>query len=316
MLFVLAIAPAVAAQTPQRQDGPGPGRGAESGRSPLLPNPPDTNLTDPGESLSPPGDEEVSAPSSDTAEELPSERGSAAEPTPEPGSETVPEPPTEAVPETVPEPPAPVPGANELRGDELIRWAANQVRIYEGRPLPPPRPPVPPDNYIGGEDGPLVLPDQTENDVKRFFAELGGGALGVLVGGGLGALIVWAAVNDRAAPQWQGVAVGTAVAIGTFSVAGGVVLGADLTGGYGNFGVTFIGEMIGCAAALPLVTLALANGSPAVAMVSAGVLPLAGAILAYEISHANSSGLPTSRQVAFLSPVYGGAIAGVRGSMP
>lgn len=217
-----------------------------------------------------------------------------------------------------PEPPSPGASEDDIDDTALIRWASEEVRIYERRPVAPPLAPIPPDSYLGtGIDGPLVLPDQSGHDAVRVLAELGGGALGVLIGGGLGALIVWGAVEEHANPDWMIVAVGAGTAIGAFAVTGGVVLAADLTGGRGNFGEAFIGQVIGCAAALPLVTIAMANDALPLAIVSAGVLPLAGAILGYEISHANADGASTApRQIAFLSPTLGGAVAGVRGELP
>lgn len=219
--------------------------------------------------------------------------------------------------EIVPEPPSPA-ARDDVGDDELLRWASNEVRIYEGRPLAPPRPPVPPDSYFGtGADGVLTLPDQSAHDATRVLAELGGGALGVLVGGGLATLIVWGAMEESASTEWMMVAVGSGAALTMVGVTGGVVLAGNAAGGHGNIGETFIGELIGSAVAVPLITIGIDNDAPVLAFVSAGVLPLAGAILGYELSHANSeSAAAAPRQFAFLSPTYGGAVAGVRGTLP
>jgi hypothetical protein len=159
----------------------------------------------------------------------------------------------------------------------------------------------------------VALPDEDERDALRLLAELGGGALGVIVGGGLGALLVWAAAEARANPDWMLLAAGTGTAMGAFAVTGGVVMAADAVGGRGNFGDAFIGQLVGSVAALPFVTLGMANDAPAVALVSAGLLPLCGAVLGYEIGHANRS---SWRQLAYVTPTRGGAVAGVAGHMP
>lgn len=215
--------------------------------------------------------------------------------------------------QVIPDPPA-APRSAELSDDDLIRWASNEVRIHEGRPRSRPRPPIPPASYIGADvEGPVSLPHEGERDAVRLLAELGGGALGVLVGGAVAMLVVWAAIEADANPDWMLVAVGTGATLGAFAVTGGVVLGADAAGGRGTFGDAFIGQLIGSVAALPLVTLGMMNDAPAVAIVSAGLLPLCGAILGYEISHANRS---TTRQLAYVRPIPGGATVGVAGEVP
>lgn len=212
-------------------------------------------------------------------------------------------------PERVPEPTS---DDGALSDEELIRWAANEVRVYEGRPPEPPRPPVPPDGYIGtGVDGHVVLPGEAGRDALRFLAELGGGALGVVVGGGVGALLVWGAIEGNVGPEWTLAALATAGALGAFGVTTGVVLGAEAVGGRGRYGDTFIGQLIGAVAALPVVTVGVANDAPALALVAAGVLPLAGAVLAYEVSHADRS----AAQLVYVTPLPEGALGGVAGAM-
>ena len=210
--------------------------------------------------------------------------------------------------EVVPDPPEP---SDAISDDELLRWASNEVRVHEGRPILPPRPPIPPASYTMGAEGPVVLPHEGERDAVRLLAELGGGAVGVLVGGGVAALVVWGAVEARANPDWMMVAVGTGATIGAFAVTGGVVIAGEAAGGRGTFGDAFIGQLVGSVAALPLVTLGMAEDALAISIVSASLLPLCGAILGYEISHANRS---TTRQLAYVSPMPGGAMVGAAGA--
>ncbi len=218
--------------------------------------------------------------------------------------------------ERVPDPPAD-PAAEASDGTvsdaELIRWASNEVREHDGRPLTPPRAPVPPDGYVGtGVDGPVVLPHQADRDALRLIAEVGGGAIGVLVGGGAGALLVWGALEAEANPDWMLAAMAAGTMLGAVGVTTGVFLAGDALGGGGNYGHTFIGQLIGAVASLPLVTIGLAEGAPAVAIVSAGILPLAGAVLAYERSSANRGGPAPGGSV---TPLQGGALGGVAGVM-
>lgn len=211
--------------------------------------------------------------------------------------------------EQVPEPPR---GDDAISDVELIRWAANEVREHEGRPPAPALAPVPPDGYLGtGVDGPLALPNESERDALRLLAELGGGTLGVLIGGGLGTLIVWGAAQADANPQWMMVAWTAGAALGAFGVTTGVVLAGEASGGRGNYGHAFIGQLIGGVAALPLVTIGLAEDAPALAVVAAGLLPLAGAVLGYEMSHAETGSGPT----IVVAPTQGGAALGVAGVM-
>jgi hypothetical protein len=60
----------------------------------------------------------------------------------------------------------------------------------------------------------------------------------------------------------------------------------------------------------------MANDAPALALVAAGLLPLAGAILGYELSHAGTGGSPAPRQLAFVSPTPDGVVGGVAGELP
>ncbi len=199
---------------------------------------------------------------------------------------------------------------DEVSDIELIRWAANEVRLHEHRAYVP-SVPMPPDAYLGtGADGVHAMPDESERDALRVLAELGGGVLGLIVGGGLGTLVVWAALEADASPEWMLVAAAAGTTLGAMGMTTGVVLSADAAGGEGNFAYTFIGQLIGSVAALPLVVLGMHADAPAVAIVAASALPLAGAILGYEISHANRGA------VAYVTPQSGGAVGGVAGALP
>lgn len=210
--------------------------------------------------------------------------------------------------EPVPEPP---PGDSQpLSDEELIRWAANEVRIHERRAPEPPRPPVPPASYLGSEE-PLALPGEGERDALRVLGEFGGGVAGVVIGGALAALAVWCAIEAGAAPDVLLLTGAAATAIGAFAITGGVTLAGDALGGNGRFADAFIGQLIGSLAALPLVTVGLMNDAPGVAIASAALLPLAGALRAYEFSHANRS-----HSRAYAAPMPGGATVGLVGSVP
>ena len=201
----------------------------------------------------------------------------------------------------------------ELGDEELIRWAAREVGRADGWTMGE-RPPVPPDSYleIGALGG---IPDVgTEHDVARLLSELTGGALGLMVAGGAGALWVWAAIEGAADPDWMALAVGTATIFGSLGLTAGVTLAADLTGGHGNFGHAFLGQLLASAAALPLVALGFANDAPAAALVAGGLLPLAGALLGYEVGHSERASGTSA--MAYLAPSNGGAQAGVAGSLP
>ena len=205
------------------------------------------------------------------------------------------------------------PSRDEPSDEELIRWASHEVGRVDGRSLGE-RPPVPPDAYLA-QGGPhdLHLVGEDDRLALRLLAEVGGGLVGVLAGGGIGALVIWAAAESNADPTWLAIAVGTGAVLGSLGVTGGVTLAADLCGGRGNFGHAFLGEVIGAVAALPLVVLAFANDALPLALVAAGVLPLAGAMLGYEVGHADrvSAGGP----IAFVTPTPSGALATVAGPL-
>ena len=99
--------------------------------------------------------------------------------------------------------------------------------------------------------------------------------------------------------------------LGQFGVTSGVTLAADQLRGRANFGHAFLGQLIGSIAALPFVIIGLTYDALAASMLAAGVLPLAGAMLGYELGHGSHSGEGTAPQ-AFLVPTVGGALAALR----
>lgn len=213
--------------------------------------------------------------------------------------------------EPLPEPPAAA--ADEVISDDaLIRWASNEVRLHEGRAPSPSGVPIPPASYAG-VDGPTALPNEGERDGMRLLAEVGGGALGVLTGGGVAALIIFGALEAGAQPEWMMVAGAGGTVIASFAITAGVVLAGNAVNGRGSFGDAFIGQLVGSLAALPFITAGVLGDAPAVALVAGGLLPLCGAILGYEISHANRS-VPGT--FAFVHPTPGGALAGLAGPIP
>ncbi len=229
----------------------------------------------------------------------------------------------EAAPSFIPAPPTPAPAVvstdEEPSDADLIRWASREIGRADGREVGG-RPPIPPDRYLarsraGRSD--VTLPDDTGRDLLRLLAEIGLGALGVGVVGGAALLAVWGVSESGAGPGWEMTAALGGAAVTAVALTGAVTLGADLAGGRGNFGHAFLGQLLGSAAALPLVVLALDNDALPVALVTAGVLPLAGAVLGYEIGHAEAQG--GTRQppvVAYAAPLRGGALGGVAGALP
>jgi len=203
----------------------------------------------------------------------------------------------------------------DVSDSEVIRWAARELSRADGRAVAR-RPPVPPDPYLGHGPRPAAEVSPAVDDGIRLLAELGGGTLGVLLGGGAGALLVWAAVEADANPDWMMMAGAAGGVLGAFGVTAGVTLAADATGGRANFGHAFIGQAIGSVAAVPFVVLGLSNDAPAAAFVAAGLLPVAGAVLGYELAHglatAGDGGDPV---VAWVAPIRDGAMGGVAGEL-
>lgn len=220
----------------------------------------------------------------------------------------------------VPEPPAravPIDAHEEEVSDaELIRWAAQELSRARPRRHPR-RPPIPPDGYLlasGPGDGPPVeLGDEDCRAAIRFLAEIGGGTLGVLAGGSLGLLLVWVAQETDWSPSSSMIAYAAGVALGALGVSSGVTLAADQTGGHGNFGHAFLGQVLGSIAALPFVVAGLTYDLPEASLVAAGLLPLAGAVIGYELGHADAAS--RMRPMAFLVPMRQGALGGIAGRL-
>lgn len=210
----------------------------------------------------------------------------------------------------VPEPPSA--GSEPVSDAELIRWAAREVRIHEGRRAER-HPPIPPDGYVGASvDRPGAALDGATDDLLRVLAEVGVGSLGLLLGAGVGGLLVWSAHELDADPIWTMVAVGAGSTIAAFGVTLGVVLGGEAVDGRGNFGHAFIGQLMGSALTLPFVTLAMAEDRPELAVLAVALFPLAGAILGYELSHASRDG--GLRLLSVVSPTPGGVVLGLAGA--
>lgn len=201
----------------------------------------------------------------------------------------------------------------ELTDDELIRWAAREVGRADGRTLGA-HPPVPPYLYLSSGEPGVFRGPSPDRVLGRLVAELAGGALGVFVGGGVGTMLVWAAIEGDANPDTMAIAMGAGTVLGALGLTAGVTLAAELTGGRGNFGHAFLGQMLGSAAALPLIVYGLRNDAPIAALIAGGLLPIAGAMLGYEIGHSERSSGPSISP--FVTPSQSGASAGVAGSLP
>jgi hypothetical protein len=175
---------------------------------------------------------------------------------------------------------------------------------------------VPPDRYLEHGPGPVAVMPGAPDDAVRLLAEIGGGALGVLLGGGAGTLLIWGALEADANPDVMMLAGAGGGILAALGVTSGVTLAADLTGGRANFGHAFIGQAIGSAAAVPFVVLGLTNDAPAAALVAAGLIPLAGAILGYELAHGLAGGGDGGDPVvAWVAPTRDGAMGGVAGEL-
>lgn len=200
----------------------------------------------------------------------------------------------------VPEPPA-EPDDGALNDDALIRWAVSELRVHRGEPNEAPRAALAPAEENTGAP---AIARVDRSDAVRVLAEIGGGTVGFAIGGGLGILLLWAADQANASPDWMLIAGGVGTVLGALGVTTGVVLAAESVGGRGNFGHAFLGQAIGSLVALPIVVLGLQNDAPELSIVAAGILPLAGAVLAYEISHGDQGA------VAFVGPT------GIAGTIP
>ena len=207
------------------------------------------------------------------------------------------------------------PADPEVSDTEVIRWAARELGRADGREVDR-HPPPPPSDYVARDPSPEPIPSLEPEGGVRVLAEIGGGALGMTLGGGLGALLVWAALEGNASPEWTLIAGGAATVLTSVGITTGVALAAEATGSRAGFGHAFIGQAIGALAAVPLVVLAFHEGVPEAGLVPATLFPLGGAVIAYEIAHAlSSSSAAAPPVVAYLVPTSSGVLGGVAGTM-
>lgn len=210
------------------------------------------------------------------------------------------------------------PEADDISDADVIRWASREVGREDGRAVGE-HPPIPPDEYLRrSRNGPQpIFEADPAGDVLRVLAETGMGTLIGGAGGALGGLLIWAMFETGADGRWTAIAVAAGASAGALSITSGVTLGGELTGGRGNFGQAFLGQLIGAAVALPLVVLALDQDLLPAAIAAAGTLPLVGAVLGYEIGHADAQTSRVSEPVvAYAAPLRGGALGGVAGRLP
>lgn len=169
-----------------------------------------------------------------------------------------------------------------------------------------------------------------------LVAGLGGALIGAFVVGSLGAVVGVALLAADPLLAVAGLAIialaaGIGAGIGALStLPAGVWAGGRMTGGEGHILWTYAGGLVGVLAGLGVTQIAILNLRPGptrnwIAGTSLGVLPLAGSILAYELSHgasrrrADADGAappeirPTVSPVASQAPDGGvsGATAGV-----
>lgn len=202
------------------------------------------------------------------------------------------------------------PADPELSDTEILRWAAREVQRAE------PAPPAPPPSYVthAPPPEPRYITPVEESPALRILAEVLGGVLGASAAGGLGALVIWAADQGGAAPDGMFVAIASSGVLGALGISAGVTLGGELTAGRGNFGHAFLGQVVGAAAAVPLIVSALEHDELAGALAAAALVPLIGAVIGYEVGHAE--GAPrASGPIAFVAPLPGGVSAGVAGRL-
>ncbi|MGF1467534.1 MAG: hypothetical protein ACFCGT_15525 [Sandaracinaceae bacterium] len=175
-------------------------------------------------------------------------------------------------------------------------------------PGPPPTPQAPgayaePDDDAV-EDDAWVLRPEPGRAVLRVLGSLGGGTLGIGLLGGAGLLVLWALQDAGDRAQFMA-GMATAVAAGV-GLGAGVALSAEALGGEGRAGDMVLGELIGALVALPLLALGIDDGRPGIAVASAVLLPLTGAVAAYEISHASRE---LGRPRVAVAPLRRGAYA-------
>lgn len=186
----------------------------------------------------------------------------------------------------------PPPDDADVDDETVIRWAAQEVARAEGRTVTR-HPPLPPETYLGRAEPRVPTLSLDGDPMSRVFAELGLGAIGALIGFGLGALTIWAADEAGASADGQAIAIGASAMVAGLAVTAGITLGAEVRGGRGNFGHAFLGMLVGSAVAIPFIVYGLAFAVEGAALAAGLVLPLVGGVIGYEIGHAN--GAPRSR---------------------
>lgn len=113
----------------------------------------------------------------------------------------------------------------------------------------------------------------------NLLAELGGGALGYIVGGGFG-LALMLGLEDAAA-----FGIPTGIFIAGLGIAAGITIGGATTGGNGSFWAAFLGQALGGLTSLFLLPLTWRH--PQLAITTIAAFPLLGGVLAYDISDRN-----------------------------
>ena len=161
---------------------------------------------------------------------------------------------------------------------------------------------VPPPWAASNAPPPLVIPRQPQSRTERILIEAGGGVgAGVVLGvGGLyiGFLAGAVAATDSRGRTSAERFLAAGAYGGAVGAALGVPIGVYLVGnnfnGNGGFGWTVLGSLAGGAVTFGLVAIAdQAEISAAVPLVAGIVLPVAGAVLGYELSSdADSRGPP------------------------
>ncbi len=138
-------------------------------------------------------------------------------------------------------------------------------------------------------DEPSSVGDRMPAYLLGTLAGYGAAALSGLTVGGLAI-----AADDCAPGEWCGLGgavagVLTAGISAPFLLAGGIHLGGDLGGGSGNYGATLLGALLGTGAGLGVAagfaTLDDEGAGPVLAVTSAALLPVMGAIMGYELSN-------------------------------
>jgi hypothetical protein len=185
----------------------------------------------------------------------------------------------------------PPPGPSALRPSramserELVRWAIRELRGWRdqgGRA----RPPLPPNEYRSAQDQPGAVIYRERSGLLRVLGELGLGILGAGLGGGAGLFGLWLVEElqlDRSARLMAGLVTAGLATVGTTA---GVLLGGSLSQGEGRPAETFLFQVLGTLLALPLVVWSIDEGREGIGLAAGATLPVLGAVVGYELSHA------------------------------